>query len=535
MLFPTALAGHDLRAGPSVHRVPCTLSLRLIAATLLLVTAFAQAADASERIALVIGNAAYDTAPLANPANDAELIAATLQQLGFTVSKAIDADQIAMKRAIQSFGDGLARAGKGAVGLFYFAGHGVQAAGRNYLIPVGARIRRETDLEIEAVPADWVLQQMDYAGNGLNLVILDACRDNPLARSFRSALQGLAPVQAPSGTLIAYATAPGQVAVDGEQGNSPYSLALARAMRLPGLPVERMFKTVRAEVQAATNDAQTPWEHSSLVGEFSFQPASDAVAATTQQADMQIEIAWWQSIGNSTNPVDYRAYLERFGQDAAFSHLAEARLATLTASPRVESDHRGSDLDAARAAVRKVEAFIADLKNDSDGLLGRAGADMPLARKLDVFRGFLGSVVDFAPMARFVLGRHGKSLDESEFAEFLRYYEALFLKTYNFTRGDVWDGGLEVEEIRPYGSDYLVTVSLQPKRGGGETVGLRIRRKDGSYFGFVIIDVLYQGVSLLVTQKADFASALRRGGVRGLIEQIEAKVGYQEEVVDIPG
>jgi ABC-type transporter MlaC component len=117
----------------------------------------------------------------------------------------------------------------------------------------------------------------------------------------------------------------------------------------------------------------------------------------------------------------------------------------------------------------------------------------------------------------------------------LRYYEALFLEGYNFTRGDAWDGEIEVQEVRPYSTDYLVTLLLKPRKGDTEDVGLRIRRKPESYFGFKIIDVLYKGVSLLVTQRADFASTLRKEGVAGLIKKIEEKVGYEEEIIDIPG
>lgn len=227
-------------------------------------------ACAEQRIALVIGNGAYHDNPLNNPPNDAKLIADTLTGLGFQVISRRDADQTTMKRALQEFGGKLEKAGNDGVGLFYYAGHGVQLNGRNYLIPTKASIEREGDVEIEAVSADWVLEQMRYARNRLNIVILDACRNNPFARSMRSADRGLAKMDAPAGTLIAYSTAPGDVAADGEGRNSPYTLALTQSMREGRQPIEQVFKRARVSVRAATSEKQTPWESSSLTGDFYF-------------------------------------------------------------------------------------------------------------------------------------------------------------------------------------------------------------------------------------------------------------------------
>ncbi|MBL8671761.1 MAG: caspase family protein [Alphaproteobacteria bacterium] len=224
------------------------------------------------RLALVVGNGGYKDMPLANPVNDVKLVGATLRRLGFQVSQVTDADQLAMKRAIQEFGEKLDRTQGKGVGLFFYAGHGIQASGKNYLIPVGAQIKREADLEIEAVNASWVLNQMEYARAQVNIVILDACRNNPLQRSFRSAVQGLARMDAPRGTIVAYSTAPDQVAADGAGSNSPYSAALAQAMLQAGTPVEQMFKLVRRSVLQATSEQQIPWESSSLTGDFFFLP-----------------------------------------------------------------------------------------------------------------------------------------------------------------------------------------------------------------------------------------------------------------------
>src|SRR5258708_26808422 len=257
----------------------------LIRLTLLILTILASAlAQAAEtRIALVIGNSDYSSGSLPNPANDAKLIGDALTSLGFDVIARRNADQITMKRAIQEFGSRLESAGPGAVGLFYYAGHGLQLSGRNYLIPTTARIEREGDVEIEAVSADWVIEQMRYARNRLNLVILDACRNNPFTRSMRSVDHGLATMDAPAGILIAYSTAPGAVAADGTGRNSPYTEALTHAMREMHDPVEQVFKHVRVGVMTATSGKQVPWESSSLTGDFYFS-APNKVAPETSSA-----------------------------------------------------------------------------------------------------------------------------------------------------------------------------------------------------------------------------------------------------------
>lgn len=224
-------------------------------------------ARSEARIALVIGNSKYDTAPLRNPVNDARAMTQALRGAGFDVLVHENVDYRQMRRAVVEFGDRLLA---GGVGIFYYAGHGLQVAGRNYMVPVDAAIRTERDVEAEAVDVATVLAQMDAAKNRLNVVILDACRDNPYGRSFRSKARGLASIDAPSGTLIAYATAPGQVALDGEGENGVYTGELVKAIQVPGLRIEDVFKRTRLAVQAQTKGQQVSWESSSLVGEFTF-------------------------------------------------------------------------------------------------------------------------------------------------------------------------------------------------------------------------------------------------------------------------
>ena len=264
------------------------------------------------RMALVIGNASYDVGPLKNPVNDATDVAAALQRLGFTVTRRLNANQAEMESVIEAFGQQLRQ---GGVGLFYFAGHGLQVGGENFLVPVGARINREQDVKIAAVHVGRVLGAMEDAQNDLNLVILDACRNNPFGRGFRNQAQGLAPVDAARGSLIAYATAPGSVASDGSNRNGLYTEHLLRNMMTPGLSVEQMFKQVRIGVGQMTHGQQTPWESSSLTGDFYFVPSgaqsalqgiaslpTSTLSSTPKSVGKQEQVALQQPAALSTSP-----------------------------------------------------------------------------------------------------------------------------------------------------------------------------------------------------------------------------------------
>jgi uncharacterized caspase-like protein/formylglycine-generating enzyme required for sulfatase activity len=272
-------------------------------------------AAAETRIALVIGNSEYTSGPLPNPANDAKMMADTLGNLGFEVIARRNADQNTMKRAIQEFGSRLEKGGPSAVGLFYYAGHGVQLNGRNYLIPTTAQIEREGDVEIEAVSADWVIEQMRYARNRLNIVILDACRNNPFTRSMRSVDHGLATMDAPAGILIAYSTAPGAVAMDGNGRDSPYTEALSQAMRDLHEPVEQVFKHVRVGVMGATANRQVPWESSSLTGDFYF-------AAPGKTSSLPIPVASMEPTSASRTAATAAAEPAKSSQDGMLSRIS---------------------------------------------------------------------------------------------------------------------------------------------------------------------------------------------------------------------
>ncbi|MDC0657194.1 caspase family protein [Leisingera sp. SS27] len=247
-------------------------------------------ARAGERIALVVGNSNYaHTAPLANPGNDARVMAAALEGAGFEVTTLLDADLGGMKQALLRFGRRLRGEGVEA-GLFYYAGHGVQVEGENYLVPVSAAIASEDEIDLEAVNVNSFLRVMNSSNASINIVILDACRNNPFAGSTRSAARGLAPVDAPRGTLIAYATAPGDVALDGSGANSPYTRALAGAISAGGgRTIEAVFKAARSEVLAVTQERQVPWETSSITGDFYFhsRPAAAAQPAAVAAAPVE--------------------------------------------------------------------------------------------------------------------------------------------------------------------------------------------------------------------------------------------------------
>jgi carboxyl-terminal processing protease len=302
--------------------------LRIIGFVLAALVLLAGPARAEPRVALVIGNSNYgdDLGKLPNPANDARLMAKTLKGIGFTVVEAEDADQARMKRAIQDFSARLATAGDGATGLFFYAGHGLQVAGTNYLIPIHAKIEHESDADIEAIPVDLVMKQMAFAESAVNIVILDACRNNPLSRGFRTVTRGLAdPTVRPMGSFVAYSTAPGDVAEDGKGTNSPYTTALAQAITRPGASINDVFQEVRGKVLAATGKKQVPWDSSSLTAPFYFVPGSAAPAAGAAVNSQAIDLAFWNEVKDSKSAEDLQAYLTQF-PNGVFAPLAKRRL-----------------------------------------------------------------------------------------------------------------------------------------------------------------------------------------------------------------
>jgi uncharacterized caspase-like protein len=303
----------------------CMLALAAHAADRDATVAAARRQPISEpRIALVIGNSDYPNAPLANPMNDARAIAQRLTELRFRVSRIENGTLEQMYEAIRAFGDQLRG---GGVGLFYYAGHALQIRGRNFLLPARTVIEREDEILYRTVDTGLVLDKMESARNRVNVMILDACRNNPFGRELRNVMPGLAVVDAPYNTLIAFATAPGAVASDGSGSNGLYTRHLLQSLASPGLGLEDVFKRVRTAVRQESAGRQVPWENTSLEVDFYFDPLpSQTTAAGAGAPDpLTLDLVFWDSIKGSSDPDDYRAYLDRYPQ-GQFAALARNRL-----------------------------------------------------------------------------------------------------------------------------------------------------------------------------------------------------------------
>jgi hypothetical protein len=401
-------------------------------------------AMAEIRNALVIGNGSYQqVGALSNPPNDARLMAETLRELDFEVIEVIDASQIEMKRAIRDFGTRLNEAGREGIGLFYYAGHGVQVDGANYIIPVNAQINKEGDVDIEAVNANSVLGMMEYSNSRLNFVILDACRNNPYSRGFRSATRGLAKMSAPTGSFIAYATSPGDVAVDGAGENSPYTAALVENIKEPGVPIEKVFREVRNEVRSKTNNQQTPWESSSLIGgDFYFKTTVEVentdngqqITVTTEPAsrqqlqtqgagastvttpsyqpvviknDSNIELVFWNSVKDSGSSDMLQAYIDRY-PEGIFVDLASLKMTMLDAQADFDS---ARDTQTAAPQPQTTMAVVAPSSLPASTTTGTGGAAAMSPESDDRVSALLKECSAHFKANRLTTGRGGNALD----------------------------------------------------------------------------------------------------------------------------
>ena len=360
------------------------------------------AAVAEHRVALVIGNASYKPARLKNPRNDAGLMARTLAAAGFEVMTVMDGTVDEMRAAVADFGKRLQR--PDTVALFYYAGHGVQVDGDNYLIPLGATFASTDEVTKYAVALQSVFKTMERASARLNIVLLDACRDNPFGGDeWATTVSGLAPVVAPAGTIIGYATAPGQAAQDGSGVNSPYTSALASEIPKAGASLEEVFRATRRHVLELTANAQTPWEHSSLVSEFSFVPSpaghstGDKPHATVKDAELA-EIDAWDAIKTTRDSALLKAHLQQY-PEGLFAELAAVRIAKLeamrTQTPWSMMMTGGVDPDVRAAAAAAV--FAKAMKLDSTAT---SPAGLTAATKL-----FAEAAAEGHPAAQYRLGR----------------------------------------------------------------------------------------------------------------------------------
>jgi formylglycine-generating enzyme required for sulfatase activity len=314
------------------------MTARLLPVLLLLLAA-AHAASAGKRVALVIGNGKYIHAgTLANPANDASDIAAALKGVGFTVVSGFDLDKPALEKKIREFASSLAGAD---TGVFFYAGHGLQVAGTNYIVPVDAQLTTADALEFEMVKLESVQRIMENAAK-TNILFLDACRNNPLARNLARALgtrgsiigTGLAPAESGIGTLISFSTQPGNVAADGSGRNSPFTGPLVKRIAAPGEDILTVLTAVRNEVLAATGEKQVPWENHALRARFYFNPTPAAPAAPPQaQAPMSEAANAWAEIKNAKDVAVFEAFRKQYGPaNALYDTLAAQKIAELKGS-----------------------------------------------------------------------------------------------------------------------------------------------------------------------------------------------------------
>ena len=345
----------------------------VLPAALFLLLAGVSAAHAERRVALVIGNSAYQhTGLLANPKNDAADVTAALKRHGFEVTEGYDLDKAAMDRIIRRFADQM----RGApVAVFFYAGHGLQVGGQNYLVPVDAELVTASSLDFEMVRLDLVHRAMEREAS-TNILFIDACRNNPLARNLARTMgtrstaigRGLAPVEAGVGTLVSFSTQPDNVALDGTGRNSPFAGALVRQMSSSNDDLSALLIAVRNDVIAETQRKQVPWEHSALTGRFYFSQ-SPAAAIDTRDA------ALWDMIKDSNNPALFEAYLKRYasGQFAAPARerLKSLQVAAVTPAPVRPNDN---DLVGARELIREAQQRLYELNYDpgpDDGALTR--------------------------------------------------------------------------------------------------------------------------------------------------------------------
>ena len=292
-------------------------------------------AGAQERVALLIGNNTYPTSPLRNAVNDSQDLGAVLRELGFKTIVKENTSRLEMIAALQEFGKALEGA---EAALFFYAGHAMQFKDRNYLIPIDAVMASEDDVTFFSVEVGQVFDRMVRARTRFNFVILDACRDSPFRDTFKVTASGLAQMSGPSGTLIAYATAPGATAADGFGRNGVYTGHILESIKIPDMPVEVLFRKVREGVERDTKRLQTPWELSSIKGDFVFNSTGRLASGRSgggQSADVsaQFELQFWKSVQDSTRAGDVQAYLDKY-PNGVFAVLARNRIDSLLGRTR---------------------------------------------------------------------------------------------------------------------------------------------------------------------------------------------------------
>jgi uncharacterized caspase-like protein len=360
------------------------LAARLVFFILIFALPAAAGATSDRRIALIIGNGAYQhTTTLQNPRNDASDLAGALQRLGFEVMQGVDLDKRSMERTIREFGIKLSGAD---VALFIYAGHGLQVSGQNYLLPVDAKLSTENDVDFESIALNLVLRQMEREAK-TSLVLLDACRDNPLARNLARNMgtrssqigQGLAEVKTGVGTMIGFSTQPGNVAQDGAGRNSPYAGALIKHLETPGQDIGSVLINVRNDVFKATNGRQVPWEHTSLMGRVVLA-APAPVEDGSSNYDKQMEIAFWNAIKDSKSPDLLQAYLNRF-PNGTFAELARVLMQQAEKESFAQKEVTRRDGELRRAEEVKLAAERQQHEAERKATESKLAADLKKAHE----------------------------------------------------------------------------------------------------------------------------------------------------------
>ncbi|MEZ5871666.1 MAG: caspase family protein [Nitratireductor sp.] len=373
--------------------------------TTIFIAAFSNTAQAEKRVALVIGNSAYQNVPqLANPKNDASDMAAKLTELGFDVVQGEDLDLQRMRATVREFVNRLDGAD---LALFFYAGHGLQVNGNNYMAPVEARLSNYNDLDFEMMPMDLVLSAMERSTK-TNLIFLDACRDNPLAENLARSMgtrsgsigRGLAKLGSGIGSLIAFSTQPGNVALDGKGRNSPFTSALLKHLGTPGESITDELVAVRRDVLAATDGKQVPWDNSSLTGPVVLKDkpreepkpkpeakaeadgSSASVATHNEATKAQFEITFWNSIKEADSKAYFETYLVRY-PNGQFADIARLKIAELDA--RQERETKARELARAQDEQKKAEAArLVEEAKKSDEASKRAAAEQAAQRNAEL-------------------------------------------------------------------------------------------------------------------------------------------------------
>lgn len=408
-----------------------------------------------------MGNSRYKQVPLRNPVNDANGMVETLKRVGFATSLGLELTQSGMHEAIRAYTESLARTR--AVGVFYFAGHGAQLAWRNYLIPVDADIVNIEELRERAVDVNSLIAGIRQAGNPMNLIVLDACRDNPFGSSARIDQKGLSQLDAPAGTLLAYATAPGNTAIDGEGEHGLYTEHLLREIQVPEAKVEDVFKRVRLAVRRRSKGLQIPWESTSLEEDFWFIPPREKIKLAEEETEREFEqeLALWERIKNSLEPEPLEDYLRRY-PSGRFAELAQLQL----------------DRALAKLGEKKVEIVSAP---DNPYTKGTAAANT--AYRVGDFYSYRR--VDL--LTKLETSRINRTVTEITESE-VRYNGGRFVtdllgNNLRFGGGMTWSPNQTTPTEFSVGKRWSTRFRVIPGKGGDTTVELEMRIADRERIG----------------------------------------------------